>query len=125
LDDTLTASLKAFRALQASEKLAAGEAYADGGYVPCDEIGRPSDPARLRRVWYRLMRQGGVPKIKPYTASRHAAGSYLAYQGVSPDIIAAWLGHSDASFTMRTYVHARPEDLAAARDALARKIIRE
>jgi len=26
---------------------------------------------------------------------------------------------------MKTYVHARPEDLAAARDALARKIIRE
>ena len=26
---------------------------------------------------------------------------------------------------MRTYVHARPEDLAVARDALARKIIRE
>ena len=34
-------------------------------------------------------------------------------------MIAAWLGHADASFTMRTYVHARPEDLAAARDALA------
>jgi integrase len=44
---------------------------------------------------------------------------------VSPAIIAAWLGHADASFTMRTYVHARPEDLAAARDALARKSTNE
>jgi integrase len=69
----------------------------------------------------------GVPKIKPYTASRHAAASYLADQArVSPAIIAAWLGHADAAFTMRTYVHARPEDLAAARDALAaRKIAKE
>lgn len=125
LDDALAASLKAFKALQASEKLTAAEAYDDGDYVLCDEIGRPYDPARLRRVWYRLMRQAGVPKIKPYTASRHAAGSYLAHAGVSPDIIAAWLGHADASFTMKTYVHARPEDLAAARDALARKIVRE
>jgi integrase len=125
LDDALTASLRAFHALQASEKLAAGEAYDDGDYVLCDELGRPYDPARLRRVWYRLMRQAGVPKITPYTASRHAAGSYLSHAGVSPDIIAAWLGHTDASFTMKTYVHARPEDLAAARDALARKIIRE
>jgi integrase len=66
-----------------------------------------------------------VRKIKPYEATRHAAGSRLAHAGVSPDIIAAWLGHTDASFTMKTYVHARPEDLAAARDALARKIIRE
>lgn len=125
LDDALAASLKAFHALQVSEKLAAGEAYADEDYVLCDELGRPGDPARLRRVWYRLMRQAGVPKITPYTASRHAAGSYLSHAGVSPDIIAAWLGHADASFTMKTYVHARPEDLAAARDALAHKIIRE
>lgn len=62
-------------------------------------------------------------KIKPYTASRHAAGSYLAHAGVSADIIAAWLGHTDASFTMKTDVHARPEDLAAARDALAARKI--
>lgn len=125
LDDALAGSLTAFRELQAFEKRAAGDAYAPGDYVLCDELGRPFDPARLRRVWYRLMRQAGVRKIKPYDAGRHAAGSRLAHAGVSPDIIAAWLGHTDASFTMKTYVHARPEDLAAARDALARKIIRE
>jgi integrase len=125
LDDALTASLKAFHALQASEKLAAGEAYNDAEYVLCDELGLPYDPARLRRVYYRLMKQAAVRKIKPYTATRHAAGSYLARLGVSPAVIAAWLGHTDASFTMRTYVHARPEDLAAARDALAARKINE
>jgi integrase len=125
LDDALTAALTAFHALQASEKLAAGPAYTAGDYVLCDELGQPYDPARLRRVWYRLMRKAGVRKIKPYDASRHAAGSRLAHAGVSPDIIAAWLGHTDASFTMRTYVHARPEDLATARDALAARKINE
>jgi integrase len=88
-------------------------------YVCCDELGAPSDPAKLRRVWYRLMREAGVRKVKAYTASRHAAGCYLSRSGVSPEIIAGWLGHTDASFTMRTYVHARPEDLASARDALS------
>jgi integrase len=126
LDDALIAALRALRALQASEKLAAGEAYDGADYVLCDELGAPYAPDRLRRAWYRLMRQAGVRKIKPYTASRHAAGSYLDRQGVSPAVIAAWLGHTDASFTMKTYVHARPEDLAAARDALAtRKIAKE
>jgi integrase len=115
---TLAAQLRAFRNAQAAEKLAAGEAYSDGGYLCCNELGEPPDPARLRRVWYRLMREAGVRKVKPYTASRHVAGSYLSNAGVSPAIIAAWLGHTDASFTMRTYVHARPEDLAAARDVL-------
>ncbi len=120
LDDALVKALRTFRAVQAAERLAAGEAYdASGDYVCCNELGAPYDPAKLRRVWYRLMKQAGVPKITPYTASRHAAGSYLARARVSPAVIAAWLGHADASFTMRTYVHARPEDLAAARDALA------
>jgi integrase len=62
------------------------------------------------------MREAGVRKVKPYTA-----GSYLRRSGVSPEVIAGWLGHTDASFTMRTYVHARPEDLATAIEALARK----
>ena len=125
LDDALAAELRAFRTMQASEKLAAGEAYDGADYVLCDELGAPYAPDRLRRAWYRLMRQAGVRKIKPYTASRHAAGSYLDRAGVSPAVIAAWLGHTDASFTMKTYVHARPEDLAAARDALAARKISE
>lgn len=121
LDRTLVTQLKAFKALQAAEKLAAGEAYQGDDYVVCDELGLPYAPDRLRRVWYRLMKQAGVRRITPYTASRHAAGSYLAHRGVSPDVIAKWLGHTDASFTMKTYVHARPEDLVAARDALAKR----
>jgi integrase len=125
LDDALARALASFHTLQARERLAAGEAYSALDYVACDELGRPLDPARLRRMWYRLMREAGIRRIKPYDASRHAAASYLSRQGVSPAIIAAWLGHSDPSFTMKVYVHARPEDLAAARDALARKIIKE
>jgi len=31
----------------------------------------------------------------------------------------SWAGHYSAAFTMATYVHANPEDLAAGRDALA------
>jgi hypothetical protein len=81
LDGALISALKAFKAAQAGEKLAAGEAYdSTGDYVVCDELGAPSDPARLRRAWYRLMREAKIPKIKPYTASRHAAASYLANQ---------------------------------------------
>jgi hypothetical protein len=81
LDAALVAALKAFKARQAAERLVAGPAYQDGGYVTCDELGMPGDPARLRRVWYRLMAEAQVPRITPYTASRHAAGSYLGRAG--------------------------------------------
>jgi hypothetical protein len=93
LDDALAASLITFHALQAKERLAAGEAYTALDYVLCDELGLPYDPARLRRVWYRLMGAAGVRKIQPYTASRHAAGSYLAHAGVSADIIRVARSH--------------------------------
>lgn len=97
LDESLLKALKAFWAVRSAEKLAAGEAYdATRDYVTCDELGAPFDPARLRRVWYRLMKQAGGSIITPYTASRHAAGSYLARARVSPVVIAAWLGHADA-----------------------------
>ena len=81
-----------------------------------------SHPRSRSRLYPRPATQrkaAGVPEITPCTASRHAAGSYLARARVTTAVIAAWLGHADAGFTMKTYVHARPEDLAAARDALA------
>jgi integrase len=34
-------------------------------------------------------------------------------------IISAWLGHADAAFTMRTYVHNQPEKLALAAESIS------
>jgi integrase len=112
--------LKAWRKVQAAEKLAAGQAYEDGRYVLCDELGRPFEVPKLRRYMHRLMKSAKVRRVTPYEAMRHAAGSRLARAGVPGHEIAAWLGHTNASFTYDNYVHARPEDLASARDALAR-----
>lgn len=39
--------------------------------------------------------------------------------GVASQVIAAWMGRTNAAFSFENYAHARPEDLAAARDALA------
>jgi len=120
LDKELRRGLKKWKAAQAAEKLAAGEAYADGGYVLADEVGVPWPPDKLRRYMYSMMRHAGVTQVTPYEAMRHAAGSRMARNGVAGHLIAAWLGHIDASFTYRNYVHARAEDLAEARDALSR-----
>ncbi len=51
---------------------------------------------------------------------RYAAAGRTALAGVAPQVIAAWMGHTNAAFTFENYAHARPEDLVAARDALAR-----
>jgi hypothetical protein len=45
LDDDLVAALTARRKRQAAEKLAAGEAYIDSGYVVTDELGQAVNPS--------------------------------------------------------------------------------
>ena len=63
-----------------------------------------------------------MPINKRLRASGHPSGSDSLVS--KPGSLDGY-GHADFSFTMKTYVHARPEDMAAARDALARKINRE
>ena len=75
-------------------------------------------PDKLRRYLRSIMRQAQVSVITPYEAMRHAAASRMARHGVAAQDIAAWIGHTDPSFTYRVYVRSRPDDLGEARDAL-------
>ncbi|HMH76874.1 MAG TPA: tyrosine-type recombinase/integrase [Candidatus Udaeobacter sp.] len=109
--------LKTFKALQATEKLAAGEAYTVTGYVLVDELGEPVKTDWLRRRFYKLVEKTGVRKVKLYDA-RHACLTYLATNGVPDVIVSTWAGHADLSFTKRTYIHPDAESLAAGRDSL-------
>jgi integrase len=42
-------------------------------------------------------------------------------QGVPIALVAAWLGHADISFTMRTYVHAQADALELAARSFAER----
>ncbi|MFF4839279.1 tyrosine recombinase XerC [Streptomyces collinus] len=109
-------ALKKFKALQAREKLAAGEGYTDSPYVVVDQLGIPRNTRHLREHAYRLMRELQVRQVRLYDA-RHSCLTYLANAGVPDHILAAWAGHTNASFTKRKYVHPDVEDLRAAATA--------
>ncbi|MFH8791273.1 site-specific integrase [Streptomyces sp. NPDC017941] len=111
-------ALKAFRAAQAAEKLAAGEAYEDSGYVLVDDLGRPWKTDKLRREAHKLMATTGVRKVRLYDA-RHACLSWMANNGVPDTVVSAWAGHSDLGFMKRTYVHPDPQSLRAGSEKLA------
>jgi len=113
IPDALLAELAAARSRQAAEKLALGEAYYDMGYVVCNEAGEPYHPSTLSTLWHGAIRNLGVPQIRLHDA-RHTCATLMQVQGVPIALVAAWLGHADVSFTMRTYVHAQPEALALA-----------
>ena len=106
-------ALKKFRARQAAEKLAAGEEYADSGYVAVDELGEPLNTRQLRAHAYRLMRELGMRQVRLYDA-RHSCLTYLAVSGVPDVVLARWAGHTNASFTKAKYVHPDVEDLRPA-----------
>ncbi|WP_381562897.1 tyrosine recombinase XerC [Streptomyces eurythermus] len=109
-------ALKRFKALQAREKLAAGEGYTDSPYVVVDQLGIPRNTRHLREHAYRLMRELEMRRVRLYDA-RHSCLTYLANAGVPDHILAAWAGHTNANFTKRKYVRPDVEDLRVAATA--------
>ncbi|GAA1528570.1 site-specific integrase [Streptomyces albidochromogenes] len=110
-------ALRRLRAQQAAERLAAGEAYTDSGYVLVNELGMPLNTRHLREHAYQLMAALGLRRVRLYDA-RHAVLKALALSGVPDVILAAWAGHTNAAFTKRKYVSIGAEDMRAAADAL-------
>jgi integrase len=118
LDDALVGALRELRKRQREERLAAGPAYTDAGYVVADETGVPVHPEWFTDEFHRVAARAGVPRIRLHD-SRHTTNSLMAAAGVPDHIRAAWCGHT-VVVNVATYTHARPEDLALARDALSK-----
>ncbi|MFC4452353.1 site-specific integrase [Deinococcus sonorensis] len=62
------------------------------------------DPSNVARIFHRLSREAGLPRIRVHDL-RHTAASLLIRQGVSPKVVSDRLGHADVSFTLSVYTH--------------------
>ncbi|MGV9664801.1 tyrosine-type recombinase/integrase [Nocardia niigatensis] len=113
MDADLVEVLKRAGRRQAAEKLAIGAAYGTGGYVACDEAGKPYHPHTLSHSWIKTAKAAGVRHIRLHDC-RHTAGTTMHLRKVPIAVIAEWLGHTDASFTQRTYAHSQDHALADA-----------
>ncbi|MFI1761408.1 tyrosine-type recombinase/integrase [Streptomyces sp. NPDC020800] len=105
--------LKAFRALQAEERLALGEAYVASGYVLMHEAGDAFTINQLRRRACRLMKLLGLRRVRLYDA-RSSCFTFLANNGVPDHILARWAGHTNVKTTKRWCVKPDVEDLRGA-----------
>jgi integrase len=113
LPDSLLRVLKRARTRQAEDRLRLPGDYLEGGYVVADAGGSPMHPETLGLAWDRLLKRAGVPHLRLHDA-RHTCGTLMHLRGVPVAVIAAWLGHTDAAFTMRTYVHSQDDALRSA-----------
>jgi integrase len=70
--------------------------------------GQPISSRLDTDYWEQLLADAGVPYTRRYTA-RHTAATLMLDQIGDVAVVAAALGHSDPSFTYRTYVHPMEE----------------
>lgn len=108
-------ALRAHRALQASERLAAGSLWRDEGLVFPSEVGTPLNPSNVRRSFARIGAKAGIEGARfPYLL-RHTAVSLLVDAGASIEEVADLLG-DDPRTLYRHYRHkVRPVAEAATR----------
>ncbi|MFF2493206.1 tyrosine-type recombinase/integrase [Agromyces sp. NPDC058064] len=95
----------------------------DGQPVPLmftQANGRPISPELDTKRWKALLASAGLGDERRYKARHTGATHLLQASGGDVALVADILGHSDASFTMRTYVHPmekRAAELAEKMDA--------
>ena len=103
LPDPVVDVLKAHKAKQALERLAAAE-WQDHGLVFSSRIGTPLDPDNFARRFVALAEKAKLGHWHPHEA-RHSAASIMLAQGVPLQVVSEVLGHSSIRLTKDVYGH--------------------
>lgn len=122
LDENLATLLRAHRARQAAEKLAAGAAYQPGGHVVADELGRPYHPDYISDRFDDLVAAAELPRIRLHD-TRHTAASLMLAAGVPVKVVQEMLGHSSPTITLAIYAHTLPGMAQEAGAALSASLL--
>lgn len=120
----LAAALKSERKRQKQLKLQLGNKWPDSGLVVVDDGGAPPHPDTVTHAWAEALKAAKLPHVRLHDA-RHSCATVMHVQGSPAAVIAAWLGHTDARFTLATYTHSTDAALADAGAALSRAVHRK
>jgi integrase len=112
----LVESLRAQRAAQLEERVAAGPLWEDNDLVFAQANGRPIERKSDWQAWKAILREAGVREVRLHDA-RHTAATLLLSEGVHPRVVMEVLGHAQMRTTTDTYSHVMP---ALGRDAADR-----
>ena len=104
LAPTTIAALEAHRKRQRIERVAAGPAWENTGYVFVNELGQPYHPSRLREMFEKDCIRVRVPAIRLHDL-RHTMATLALQAGVHPKIVQEQLGHSAINVTLDIYSH--------------------
>jgi integrase len=116
LPGPLVEALRAHRAAQLEERLAAGAEWVDLDLVFAQPNGKAIERKSDWRAWKALLQEAGVRDVRLHDG-RHTAATLLLSEGVHPRVVMEVLGHAQMRTTTDTYSHVMP---ALGRDAADR-----
>jgi len=103
LDDATIGALLGWKLRQDAEREKWGEAWEDAGYVFTREDGTPVKPDYATRLFEKLRKQAGLPKITLHGA-RHEHASLWIAGGGDVTLLSKRLGHSTSRITADLYL---------------------
>jgi integrase len=118
LPSTVAAALRAHRARQAAEQLAA-EYWHDRGVVFASELGAALKSRWLGEWWKALVAVAGFEHRRLYSA-RHTAATLMLGGGVPLEVVSKILGHSGLAITADVYAHVGDQLKRGAADVMDR-----
>jgi integrase len=123
LDSGTTAALRSHKAAQAAERLKAGAAWRDTGFVFTDELGQMLRPEAVSRAFRGAAARAELPRIRLHDL-RHTSASLALSAGVPLKVVSDRLGHSTIAITANLYTHVSPVVAQGAADAIAGSVPR-
>lgn len=121
LPPELADALRRERKRQKQLRLQVGPRWPDSGLVVVDDLGQPPHPDTLTHAWRKALAAAKLPHVRLHDA-RHSCATLMHLSGVPAAVIAAWLGHTDARFTLATYAHSNNDALSAAATTLGKAV---
>lgn len=110
LTPTIQNLLEEQRRVQIAERLKAGSAWEGAepgkgsGYVFASKTGKPADRNNMNRTLHSILKKAGLPS-RGVHALRHTFATNWIQTGNDVVALSRILGHTDPSFTYRTYCH--------------------
>jgi len=111
-------ALRAHRARQLEERLRAGPEWQDWDLVFPALLGTPQHFKAALTSFQDALATAGLPRKRVHDL-RHGCATMLLGSGTDLGVVAKQLGHSDAAFTLRTYVNPDDKQRRNAADRLA------
>lgn len=99
--------LRAHKARQAVEQIAAGDQWAKRDFVFTTPEGNPLDARNVLRAYQLRLERAGLPRFR-FHDLRHACATLLLEEGEELGVISKMLGHANLATTADVYAHLTP-----------------